>query len=57
MRPFNEGEKSLLQMMIAQGYDTFVGRCAEGRHMTKEAIEKIAEGRCGRAKQPKNWDW
>ena len=45
MRPFNEGEKSLLQMMITQGYDTFVGRCAEGRHMTKEAIEKIAEGR------------
>ena len=25
--------------------DTFVTRCAEGRHMTKEAIEKIAEGR------------
>ena len=32
-------------MMITQGYDTFVTRCAEGRHMTKEAIEKIAEGR------------
>lgn len=45
MRPFNEGEKALLQMMITQGYDTFVTRCADGRHMTKEAIEKIAEGR------------
>lgn len=45
MRPFNEDEKSLLQMMITNGYDTFVSRCAEGRHMTKEAIEKIAEGR------------
>ena len=45
MRPFNEDEKSLLQMMITEGYDTFVSRCAEGRHMTKEAIEKIAEGR------------
>ena len=45
MRPFNEGEKELLQMMITQGYDTFVTRCADGRHMTKEAIEKIAEGR------------
>lgn len=45
MRPFNEGEKVLLQMMITQGYDTFVTRCADGRHMTKEAIEKIAEGR------------
>ncbi len=45
MRPFNEDEKSLLQMMITEGYDTFVTRCAEGRHMTKEAIEKVAEGR------------
>ena len=45
MRPFNEDEKSLLQMMITEGYDTFVTRCAEGRHMTKDAIEKIAEGR------------
>lgn len=45
MRPFNDDEKVLLQMMITQGYDTFVSRCAEGRHMTKEAIEKIAEGR------------
>ena len=45
MRPFNKDERSLLQMMITEGYDTFVSRCAEGRHMTKEAIEKIAEGR------------
>ncbi|MBB4045733.1 protease-4 [Bacteroides reticulotermitis] len=45
MRPFNNDEKVLLQMMIAQGYDTFVSRCAEGRGMTKEGIEKIAEGR------------
>lgn len=45
MRPFNNDEKALMQMMVAEGYDTFVSRCAEGRHMTKEAIEKIAEGR------------
>lgn len=45
MRPFNEDEKVLLQMMITQGYDLFVTRCADGRHKTKEAIEKIAEGR------------
>lgn len=44
-RPFNEDEKTLMQMMIARGYNTFVGRCAEGRQMKKEAIEKIAEGR------------
>ena len=45
MRPVNGDERALLQMMISQGYDLFVSRCAEGRHMTKEGIEKIAEGR------------
>ncbi|WP_317470561.1 signal peptide peptidase SppA [Bacteroides hominis] len=45
MRPMNGDERALLQMMISQGYDLFVSRCAEGRHMTKEGIEKIAEGR------------
>ena len=45
MRPFNNDEKALMQMMITEGYDTFLTRCAEGRHMTKEAIGKIAEGR------------
>lgn len=45
MRPFNGEEKALMQMMITEGYDTFITRCAEGRHMTKEAIERIAEGR------------
>lgn len=45
MRPFNNDEKTLMQMMITEGYDTFLTRCAEGRHMTKEAIGKIAEGR------------
>ena len=45
MRPVNGDERALLQMMISQGYDLFVSRCAEGRHMTKEGIGKIAEGR------------
>ena len=45
MRPFNNHEKALMLMMITAGYDTFLTRCAEGRHMTKEAIGKIAEGR------------
>ena len=45
MRPFNADEKALMQMMVTEGYNTFITRCAEGRHMTKEAIEKIAEGR------------
>lgn len=45
MRPLNDEEKALMQMMVNQGYDTFLSRCAEGRHTTKEAIVKVAEGR------------
>ncbi|MEG1865847.1 MAG: signal peptide peptidase SppA [Bacteroides sp.] len=45
MRPFNNEEKALMQMMVGQGYELFVSRCAEGRHLTKAAIEKVAEGR------------
>lgn len=45
MRPLNTDEQALMQMMVARGYDLFVSRCAEGRHLSKEAIEKVAEGR------------
>ena len=31
--------------MVNNGYKLFVKRCADGRQMTTEAIEKIAEGR------------
>jgi protease-4 len=41
----SDEEKALIQMRIANGYNTFVTRCANGRHMTNQAIEKIAEGR------------
>lgn len=44
-RPLNNGEQGLMQMMINRGYETFVGRCAEGREMSTDAIKKIAEGR------------
>lgn len=45
MREMNTDEQTLLQMYINQGYDLFVSRCAEGRKMSKNEIEKIAEGR------------
>ena len=46
MRPFNQDEKTLMQMMITQGYDTFVNRCAGGApYETKRPLKKIAEGR------------
>jgi protease-4 len=44
-RPMNDGEKAMLQSYIEQGYDLFVTRCADGRGMKKEEIEKIAQGR------------
>lgn len=44
-RGLNNDEKSLIQMMINQGYDLFTTRCAEGRKMTKANLCKIAEGR------------
>ena len=44
-RPFNEDEKSLMQNMVNNGYELFVKRCAEGRHLPTDSIRKIAEGR------------
>lgn len=44
-RPFNSEEREAMQNYINQGYQLFVKRCAEGRGMSVEAIEKIAEGR------------
>ena len=44
-RPFNAEEREALQTHINNGYKLFVKRCADGRGMTTEAIEKIAEGR------------
>ena len=44
-RPFNNEEKAAMQNFLNQGYKLFVQRCADGRGMSVEAIEKIAEGR------------
>ena len=44
-RPFNSDERAAMQNYINNGYKLFVKRCAEGRGMSVEAIEKIAEGR------------
>ncbi|BEH00572.1 signal peptide peptidase SppA [Bacteroides sedimenti] len=44
-RGLNSDEQTLIQMNINQGYNTFLSRCAEGRKMSKEKMEKIAEGR------------
>ncbi len=44
-RALNNDEKGLLQMMVNDQYESFVGRCAAGRGMSVEDIKKIAEGR------------
>ena len=44
-RPFNADERAAMQNYINNGYKLFVKRCADGRGMSVEAIEKIAEGR------------
>lgn len=44
-RPMTGSERALLQSYIEQGYETFVGRCAESRGMSVDAIKAVAEGR------------
>ncbi|MDB4334791.1 signal peptide peptidase SppA [bacterium] len=44
-RPFNSNEKDLLQAHIERFYKVFIGRCAEGRSTTPEAINEIGQGR------------
>ena len=42
MTPF---EKDLMQLMIEDGYDTFIGRVADGRGMSKPQVDEIGQGR------------
>ena len=44
-RPMRDDEKALLQGYIESFYDIFLTRCADGRGMTKEDIDKIGQGR------------
>ena len=44
-RPMTDGEKNLIQMYVNQGYDLFLTRCSDGRGISKEELDKIAQGR------------
>ena len=44
-RPMTPDEMTLIQSYIERGYDVFLTRCAEGRNMSKEAIDSIGQGR------------
>lgn len=52
-RPMTEEEKTIIQSYIEKGYDTFITRCAEGRGMSKEAINAIGQGRVWTGEQAK----
>lgn len=52
-RGFNERESAMLQNYIDNGYDLFLTRCAEGRGMPKDSLEKYAEGRVWTGNQAK----
>ena len=45
MRPFNEEETRLMQDYVDDIYTNFVNIVAEGRDMSYEAVEEIAQGR------------
>ena len=44
-RPFNEEELSLLDQYIGRGYELFRKRVADGRKLSVDAVEEIAQGR------------
>lgn len=44
-RPMREDEKALIQRGVERTYDLFLTRCADGRGMGKEDIDRIGQGR------------
>lgn len=44
-RSFNQEEKAVMQNYINEGYDLFLKRCADGRGMSVEDIDKVGQGR------------
>ena len=56
-RPLNASEQELMQNYVNRGYKLFVNRCAEGRKMSTEAIEKVAEAVYGPVPWQKTLVW
>lgn len=44
-RPLSVYEKQVLQKYIENGYETFLNRVAKGRHMTRNQVHEVAQGR------------
>lgn len=45
MQPMTPFQRQRMQAEIDRGYETFVSRCAQGRHLPVDSIKAIAEGR------------
>jgi protease-4 len=44
-RPFTDDEREALGIKVKQFYDTFVGRVADGRHMSPAAVDAVGRGK------------
>lgn len=44
-KQWSEAEKQIMQKQIDRIYDSFIGKVAEGRKLTKEQVNEIAQGR------------
>jgi protease-4 len=53
-RPLTDIEKSIWQNQTNEIYETFTRKAAEGRHMSQDALKKIASGRVWTGEQAKN---
>lgn len=45
MEPMTPFQRESMQREINRGYETFVSRCAQGRHVSVDSIKAVAEGR------------
>lgn len=45
IRPMTDGQRALIQKSVEYGYDVFLSRVAEGRRMTKAAVDSVGQGR------------
>lgn len=45
MEPMTPFQRESMQREINRGYETFVSRCAQGRHVPVDSIKAVAEGR------------
>jgi len=52
-RPFSDDEREVLTGKVKQFYDLFIGRVAEGRHMTANEVDAVARGRVWTGRQAK----